>query len=62
MKCVFLKLCCRDSSAFGNVSSVAIDLFFISKHDMIYSQAFSDGAERALSVSTVIIPLQDEKF
>ena len=27
---------------------------------MIYAQAFSAGAEKAFSVSTVIIPLQDE--
>lgn len=62
MKHVSLKLCCREGSAFGNVSSEAIDLFFISKHDMIYSQhfIFSTGAERASSISTLIIPLQDE--
>jgi len=47
-------------STFGNIRSIAIDLFFISKHDMIYAQAFSAGAEKAFSVSTVIIPLQDE--
>ena len=41
-------------------SALAVDLFFMSKHDVIYSQAFSAGAKRALSVSTVIIPLQDE--
>lgn len=57
---VFLKLCCRDGSAFGNIISVAIDLFFISKHYMIYSQTFSTGAKRALSTSAIIIPLQNE--
>lgn len=55
MKCVFLKLCCREGS-FGNVSSVAIDLFVVFEHDVIYSQAFSAGAEGGLSVLT----LQDE--
>lgn len=57
---VFLKLCCREGSAFGNIISVAVDLFFISKHDMIYSQTFSTGAKRALSTSAVIISLQNE--
>lgn len=55
MKCVFLKLCCREGS-FGNVSSVAIDLFVVFEHDVIYSQALSAGAEGGLSVLT----LQDE--
>lgn len=55
MKCVFLKLCCREGS-FGNVSSVVIDLFVLSEHDVIYSQAFSAGAGGGLSALT----LQDE--
>lgn len=37
MKHVSPKLRCREGSGFGNVSSVAIDLFFLSKHGMIYS-------------------------
>lgn len=57
---VFLKLCCREGSAFGNIISVAIDLFFISKHDMIYSQTCSIEAERALSPSAIIISLWNE--
>lgn len=60
MKRVFLKPCCRAGSDFGSASSVAIDLFFISKCDVIYSQALSAGAKRALSVSAVVIPLQEE--
>lgn len=49
-----------EGSAFGNIGSITIDLVFVLKHGMIYSQALSAGAKRALSVSSVIIPLQDE--
>lgn len=45
---VFLKLCCREDSAFGSIISVAIDLFFISKHDMVCSQTFFSWSKKSL--------------
>lgn len=44
---VFLKLCCREGSAFGSVISVAIDLFFISKCDMVCSQTFFNWSKKS---------------